>query len=331
MPPRLRRRASAGARRSRWSSTSDAVVQPLDGEVEVAPVEASRASAAVERGEIGDALARIAVPHLEAATVVAVVGRDRLEHVVLDVARRARAGPGRCTTGTGSSRAAIGLMRSRKTPVESARLGHERAVLVDREVGVVLEQQRNARRVGRGQSAREHRDDVAALGLDQLRTPHQLRAVEARDDAQNRAAERDRPLEPSAHATDAHRRRVAVSALAEEVSGGEQTKAERVGALGERAELVELPIAHVVEVDLHALGAELGRLRRARPRASPRRCSRRRCQQSVSTPSLIIAVASHARTGLSRLRSYSTMPRRPLRLSPRAVRRFQSVVRSRSS
>ena len=55
---------------------------------------------------------------------------------------------------------------------------------------------------------------------------------------------------------DAQRRRVTVSALPEEVSGGEETKAQLVGARGEPAQILELPIAHVVEVDLHELGLE---------------------------------------------------------------------------
>src|SRR5205085_3563408 len=62
-----------------------AVVEPLDAQEErtVADPGRDRADEAVE---LGDALARVPVEHLEAAAVIGVVGLDRAEDVVLDVA-----------------------------------------------------------------------------------------------------------------------------------------------------------------------------------------------------------------------------------------------------
>ena len=62
------------------------------------------------------------------------------------------------------------------------------------------------------------------------------------------------------YAADAHGRQVSVPALSEEVPRGEETKAERVRARGECAELFDLAVAHVVEVDLHEADLERRRL-----------------------------------------------------------------------
>ncbi len=62
-----------------------AVVEPLDGEVEVTPGETARERRR-QRGQVCDTLSRIAIQHLETAAMVPVVRRQRAEHVVLDVA-----------------------------------------------------------------------------------------------------------------------------------------------------------------------------------------------------------------------------------------------------
>ena len=64
---------------------ADPVVEPLDGQVEVAALEAVP-KRGHERGQVGHSLARVAVHDAEPTPVIAVVGGNRLEDVVLDMA-----------------------------------------------------------------------------------------------------------------------------------------------------------------------------------------------------------------------------------------------------
>ena len=125
---------------------------------------------------------------------------------------------------------------------------------------MVLEQQRHAGGLGLRRGARQHLDDVAPLRLDEVGPAGELGAVEARDDAQDRASDRHGAFEPGCHPPDADCRLVTVSRLPEEVARGEELHAMLGSSLGQARELAGGTRARVVEVDLHALGTQRGRL-----------------------------------------------------------------------
>ncbi len=172
-----------------------------------------------------------------------------------------------------------------------ARVGHDALVLVDREVGVVLQDQSHPWPTRRRGRAAQHLGDVLALALDQLRLGRQIGAVEPRRQPQRRASQRHRAFQPAFDAR--RRRRPAVSPRR-----GEPTKSpdasSRMSMRGRaRRELGQLR---------RRTGRERGAgspRRRARPRTPLRDrpapiviapASSRMCQQSVSTPSAIVTM-----------------------------------------
>ena len=89
----------------------------------------------------------------------------------------------------------------------------------------------------------EHRDDVVRLRGDQVGAPREVGPVEARRDAEDRAADQRGAVDPA--------RDPFATVVLQEVAGGQQPQALPLGAPGEVRERAVVERARVVQVELH--------------------------------------------------------------------------------
>ena len=122
---------------------------------------------------------------------------------------------------------------------------------------MVLERQRDAGVLGEGERGLQRGDRPAPLGLDRPRYAAELGAVEAGGHPQNRAAQRDRPVEPAGHPLGGGLGSVAETGPTQEVARRQHAHAEIAGPASQGLQLRGRALARVMQCQLDVLGARL--------------------------------------------------------------------------